>query len=50
MDDAQREKNINPFSHRGFCVSRLTAVGHMRYPKKDDIGENDDDSSVCVCV
>ncbi len=24
--------NINPFSHSGFFVSRLTAVGHIRHP------------------
>ncbi len=33
------EKPINPFSHGVFCVSRLTAVGHMRHPLKADLGK-----------
>jgi hypothetical protein len=39
-----------PFSHSGFCVSRLTAIGHMRHPYKGDIGKNEDDSSVRMCI
>jgi hypothetical protein len=30
---------FNPFSHGVFCVSRLTAVGHMRHPFKADLGK-----------
>jgi hypothetical protein len=41
---------INPFSHYVICVSRLTASGHMRHPLKADLGENEDEFCVCLCV
>jgi hypothetical protein len=31
--------HINPFSHCLFCVSRLTAICHMRHPYKADLGK-----------
>ncbi len=40
----------NPFSHYVFCVSRLSASGHMRHPLKADLGENEDEFCVCLCV
>ncbi len=40
---------INPFSHGVFCVSRLTAVGHMRHPLKADLGRKWRRFS-CPCV
>jgi hypothetical protein len=30
---------FNPFSHCLFCVSRLTAICHMRHPYKADLGK-----------
>jgi hypothetical protein len=41
---------VNPFSHYVICVSRLTASGHMRHPLKADLGENEDEFCVCLCV
>ncbi len=41
---------FNPFSHYVICVSRLTAVGHMRHPLKADLGKNEDEFCVCLCV
>jgi hypothetical protein len=38
--DLEIHHTINPNSHGGFFVSRLTAVGHMRHPFKADLGEN----------
>jgi hypothetical protein len=40
----------NPSFHGGFRVFRLTAEECMRQSWKSDIGENEDDSSVCACV
>jgi hypothetical protein len=37
---------VNPFSR----FSRLTASGHMRHPLKADLGENEDEFCVCLCV
>ncbi len=31
-------QGLNPFSHRLFCVSRLTAICHMRHAFKADLG------------
>jgi hypothetical protein len=44
------DNTFNPFSHYVFCVSRLTASGHMRHPLKADLGENEDEFCVCLCV
>jgi hypothetical protein len=33
-----------------FCVSHLTAIGHMKHPLKDDIDENGNNFNVCVCI
>jgi hypothetical protein len=41
---------LNPFSHGSFHVSRLNAVGHIDNPKKGNVGEKEDDSSVRVCA
>ncbi len=43
-------KSINPFSHYVICVSRLTVSGHMRHPLKANLGENEDEFCVCLCV
>ncbi len=50
IDYIRSSPSLNPFSHYIFCVSRLTASCHMRHPKKADLGENEDDFCVCVCV
>ncbi len=40
--------SVNPFSHGGFPVSCLTAVGgHMRQSHKGNIGEIKDSLGVC---
>jgi hypothetical protein len=48
--DGRPGGQINPFSHYVICVSRLTAVGHMRHPLKADLGENEDEFCFCLCV
>jgi hypothetical protein len=40
--------SVYPFSHGGFPVSCLTAVGHMRQSHKGNIGEIKDSLGVCV--
>ncbi len=45
-----KTSTVNPFSHYVICVSRLTASGHMRHPLKADLGENEDEFCVCLCV
>ncbi len=34
-----QSRAFNPFSHCLFCVSRLTAICHMRHPYKADLGK-----------
>ncbi len=41
---------LNPFSHRLFCVSRLTAICHMRHPLKADLGKKMKTILVSVCA
>jgi hypothetical protein len=41
---------INPFSHYILCVSRLTALRHMRHPLKADLGKNEDNFCAFECV
>ncbi len=53
LQNKKKRKNyisINPFSHYVICVSRLTAPGHMRHPLKANLGENEDEFCVCLCV
>ncbi len=40
---------LKHFSHGGFCVPHLTAVGHMSQPHEGDIGEIEVDLGGCMC-
>ncbi len=43
-------RTLKHFSHGGFCVPHLTAVGHIRQRHEGTIDEIEDDLGVCKCV